>query len=156
MAAYEGADRRHYDRYETDVKIQFHVSFDLETKIQFRVKQDAALSPETYTAVGVNVSVEGLCFRSTRQLERGAGLLLDVYVPSATTPIRMEGRVKWSQPSEHQKGEYETGVRLMTVNGDDVEKSIFTDNVHHIRWSIVLESVFGTFKHLVLEKKKRK
>ena len=32
-------ERRKYERYETALKVQFYVNFDLETKIDFRVKR---------------------------------------------------------------------------------------------------------------------
>ena len=47
-----------------------------------------------------------------------------------------------------------TGVKILTVNGESVANSVFIDTIHNIRWSIVLESVLGSKKHLVLKNKK--
>jgi hypothetical protein len=154
-----GQERRRHERYETDLDIQFSVTFDVKTKIDFRVKKKKA-SPsfsEKYSAVSRNVSVEGLSFTSEKELQSGDMLSLDVYVPSASRPIKMEGQVRWCQVSEEEwqrKKLYDTGVRILAVEGETVEKTIFTDSIHSIVWSIVLESVFGTFKHLILERKK--
>ena len=151
-------ERRQYDRYETALKIQFYVNFDLETKIDFRVMQNdkSDFSKETYTAFSKNVSVEGICFYTDKELNKGDLLLLDVYIPSAADPVKMQGQVRWSSryKGTGPKGLYETGVKLLSVNNEIVEKTIFMDEVHHIAWSVVLESVFGNFKHLALRRKK--
>ena len=152
------SERRKYDRYETALKIQFYVNFDLETKIDFRIKEKNSkdFSVETYEALSKNVSVEGICFSSARKLTKGDMLLLDVYLPSAVNSIKMQGEVRWSRPAEDKnaKGMYDTGIKLSTVNSEPVEKTIFIDDVHQIAWSIVLESIFGNFKHLASRRKK--
>ena len=152
-------ERRKFERYETALKIQFYVNFDLETKIDFRVRQKdrTDFSKETYSAVSKNVSVEGIGFLTEKALKKGDILLLDVYIPSATEPIHMQGQVRWSckcQGKGLPEGLYETGVKLLMVNNEPVEKTIFIDDAHRIAWSIVLESVFGNFKHLALRRKK--
>lgn len=153
-------EKRQYDRYETDVKIDFYVSFDVRTKIDFRVKdpKQGKLSPQKYSAISKNISVEGLSFTSEKPLEKGDGLMLDVFIPSASQPISMEGYVRWCRklPSTPERTQiFESGVKLINVNGDSVEKSIFKDPVTHVAWSIALESVFGNFKHLVLKDPKK-
>ena len=158
MSGFQGSDRRQHTRYDTEIEIKFHVNFDLETKINFKLKKGAGggHSSETYTAVGRNINVEGLCFCSSRKLKKGDQLIMDVFVPSAQQPIRMEGRARWCAPSKKKKGQYETGVKILKVQGEDVEKSISVDPAHNILWSIVLESVFGAFKENILKVKKSK
>lgn len=153
-----GIERRKYDRYETEIKIQFYVSFDMETRIDFRVKEKSTekYSRQKYSAVSRNVSAEGLCFSSDRKLSQGDILALEVYLPAASEPITMGGEVKWSRRASQKTKEeelYDTGVMLITVNGEPVEKSIVVDNIHNVVWSSVLESIFGNFKHLVLKRK---
>jgi hypothetical protein len=85
-------------------------------------------------------------------------LWLDVFIPTARQPIRMEGVVRWCQEisSKREKTKtFESGIKLVSVDGNPVEKSIVTDPVHHVVWSVVLESVFGNFKHMVLKDRKR-
>ena len=151
-------ERRLYERYDTALKIQFYVNFDLETKIDFRVKRENKkdFSKGVYSAVSKNVSVEGICFSSEKKLRKGDVLLLDVYVPSASKPIKMLGHVRWSQPidAKAKNVKYDTGVKVTAVNEELVEKTIFIDDIYHVAWSIVLESVFGGFKHLALERKR--
>jgi hypothetical protein len=153
-------EKRKFDRFETDVKIDFYVSFDVRTKIDFRVKdsQEGTISPQKYSAISKNLSAEGMSFVSDQKLEKGDGLLLDVFIPSANRPIRMEGAVRWCQempPGKNKALSFETGIKLVTVNGSSVEKSISVDPIHRVVWSIVLESVFGSFKHLALKDRKR-
>ncbi len=153
------SEKRKYDRYETDVKIQFYVNFNIHTKINYRIKDKNKIlfSKKKYSAISKNVNVEGLCLTSERLLKKEDALLMEVYIPSSQQPILMEGQVRWSQPVDQRSSRkklYDTGVRLITVNGESVEKSIFIDPVHHITWSIVLESIYGGFKHLVLKKKR--
>ena len=152
-------NRRQHDRYETDLKIQFLVNFDVETKIDYRVKDrpEADYSRQKYHAVSKNVSAEGLCFTSKRKLRRGDLILLEVFLPSASLPVAMEGAVRWSHLAERKSlsGEthYDTGVLLEKVGGEPVNASIFHDRKNGIIWSSVLESVFGSFKHLALTRK---
>lgn len=153
-------EKRKFDRFETDVKIDFYVSFDVRTKVDFRVKdpKQGTLSPQKYSAISQNISAEGMSFISGKKLEKGDGLVLDVFIPSANRPIRMEGSVRWCKtlPSGKDKVQsFEAGVKLLTVNGSSVEKSISQDPVHRVTWSVVLESVFGNFKHLALKDRKR-
>ncbi len=158
MANPPKVERRKHQRYETDLQIDFSVSFDLETKIKFQVKDQkrGAPAPKIYNAVGQNINAEGLGFSSSVKLEKGEHLVLDVFLPSVKEPIPMEGRVRWCSQVEGAPLEYRTGVKLIKVRDEDVEKSIFYDQTNKIQWSIVLESVFGGFKESVLSKKKYK
>ncbi len=152
------AERRLYERYDTALKIQFHVNFNLETKIDFRVKSpdEKNFSKGVYSAISKNVSAEGIGISSEKKLKKGDILLLDVYVPTAAKPIKMLGYVRWSQavPTKSKTVQYDTGVKITSVNDEKVEKTIFIDEIHHVAWSAVLESVFGGFKHLALERKR--
>jgi len=153
------ADRRRHTRYETDLKIQFFVSFDIKTQIKFKVKTKAKkiFSPTKYTAISRNISAEGIAFQSKKKLERGDILSLEVYVPSAEKPISMAGEVRWSkQAGPKNKRDYETGILLTEVENHNVENSIIVDPIHRIAWSIVLETVFGEFKHMMLRKAAKK
>jgi hypothetical protein len=158
MTRFPGQNRRKYDRYETDVKVQFYVSFDIQTKVDFRVKEKdkSEYSLNKYSALSRNVSVEGISFISEKKVNSGDVLFLEIFVPAAATPVRMEGQVRWCEAIEPKQGKYptyETGVRVVSVKGSAVEKTIFIDDVHKIAWSIVLESIFGSFKHLILKRK---
>lgn len=146
-------ERRKYDRYATEVEIYFRVTYDLKTKVEFQVvnKDEKQKLSKKYSANSKNVSAEALCFTCKHELRRGDFLLLEVYLPSEKKPINMQGEVIWSQTTSSQqktRQTYDTGVRLITVNGVSVKESIHFDDSHQVTWSIVLESVFGNFRKL--------
>ena len=159
MSPKDFKEKRKYDRYETDVKIDFYVSFDVRTKIDFRVKdpKQGTLSSQKYSAISKNISAEGISFLAEKDLAKEDQLVLDVFIPTANRPIRMEGAVRWCRaiPVQGKVKSFEVGLKLVSVNGNLVEKSISMDPVHRVIWSIVLESVFGSFKHLALKDRKR-
>lgn len=155
---YNGKERRQYARYDTDAKIYFCVKYDIKTKVEFQVlnKQDRKAMSEKYTAISKNVSVEGLCFVSHKELETGDLLLLEVYLPSEKSPILMEGEVRWSQavPTEEgQPSEFITGIKLLTLNGKSISGTVHYDENNHIVWSCVLDAVFGNFRKLAKKMK---
>jgi hypothetical protein len=143
-------DNRKFERYDTEVKIFFQVTYDVETKVEYEVLDKEKKEPKTEKHPGLskNVSAEGLCFISDEQLKKGDLLHIEVYLPQRSTPIEMQGEVRWSQPSEKKKGSFDTGVQVITVNDQSVEKSVYQDLKHKIMWSIVLESVLGNFRIL--------
>lgn len=148
--------RRAYERYDTDLKIDFSVKFDLETKIRFQVKNQEQKSPHTHTAFGHDVNVEGIGFSSEVKLKKGDELMLDVFLPTFKDPIPMEGRVMWCAFNEGgagPTGKYRTGVKIFAVRGENVEKTIVLDPVNKVQWSILLESVFGGFRKSIMKNK---
>lgn len=153
MSGSRKSERRHHERYETDLKIAFSVNFDLETKIKFQVqgKPNETSSNCVYNGVGHNINVEGLGFSSGVKLEKGEMLLMDVFLPTVPEPIQMTGKVRWCSSSN--PGEFKTGVKILKVRGEDVQSSVFLDPTHKVQWSILLESVFGGFKESILKKK---
>lgn len=160
MRSFSGKERRRHERYETDVKVEFYVNFDLKTKVDFCVEEkvrSGALSRK-YSAISRNVSAEGIAFESTKDLIPGDRIYMEVYIPKAKTPVHMEGEVRWCQPMRDPiEGKkvvfYDTGVKILFVENNSVEKSLVIDKENSILWSIVLESIFGTFKHLMLKTK---
>lgn len=153
-------ERRKYSRYDTDMKISFKVKYDIKTKVKFRVINSQQI-PDTrkYSGVSKNISVEGLCFISTKKLEKGQRLSLEVYVSNMKEPVQMEGEVRWSQelpPQTKMKDMFHTGVQLISVKDKSVADSIHFDSEYKVMWSVVLESVFGNFVTMVNKLKDKK
>ncbi len=154
-------EKRKYERYDTRAKIYFQVKYDIATKVRFRVIdkiKNKALTKK-YEALSKNVSAEGLCFSSVKQLNEGDVLYLEVYLPVPAEkkvslpkrfkkPILMEGEVRWSESLGKLKRQtlYDTGVKLITVDGQPVDESVYFDDMNRVVWSAVLESVFGKFR----------
>ena len=150
-------ERRRFKRFKTKVEIYFDFAYDIETKVKFELldqKGKEALSGK-YPAVSQNVSVGGLCFACRRKVKQGDMLHLEVYLPGSRKPIHMKGEVEWCKPvvpsfedraaKEKVRGSFEVGVKLMFVNGKSVSESIYHDEMYNVDWSIVLETVFGSY-----------
>ena len=151
-------NNRKYDRFDTEVKVYFRVEYDIETKIEYQVVGKEIR--EKHFGVTKNVSTEGMCFTSYEKLQKGDILSMELYLPEdEDKPVYMLGEVRWSNPTEksEQDGKkYETGVKLITVNNQNVNSSTYFDTENNLYWSPVLESVFGKFKLIQLKKKSMK
>ena len=146
-------EKRKYERYDTALKLYFDRGFEVETKVKYQLldKQNDKPISRKYAALSKNVSAEGLSFLASQQLNPGDYLHLEVYLPTATKPVRMEGEVRWSNPMAADKREgpmFQTGVLLTKVNGEAVDPTIHFDKQYQVSWSNVLESVLGHFKDL--------
>ena len=158
----QNKEKRKFKRYGTDVEIYFDFIYDLETKVEFELidrKKEVPLS-DKYSAVSRNVSVGGLCFASSKKVDQGDLLHLEVYLPGAKDPIHMKGQVEWCKPVfpsyeerllEEMEGQrvFETGVRLLSVKEQSVDESVHHDAVYDVDWSVVLESIFGNYRMLM-------
>jgi len=152
MKSSQKPDQRKFCRYDTDAKVQFYVSFDIHTRVEFQVigGKPNKKYVRKYSGISKNVNPEGLAFRSTKKLHKGDRLVLFVRVPSSDKSIRMDGEVRWCKALTRGKY-FDTGVRLDKVEGNSVERSVIIDLKYNVAWSIVLESIFGNFKHLMLK-----
>jgi hypothetical protein len=149
-------ERRRYHRYETQLEVRYSFVYDVKTLVKFQVKdrQTGQALSRKYSALSKNVNVEGLCFTSGKRLKNGDLLHLEVYVPGAREPVHMEGGVMWSKPDSFEpqdENKFDTGVRLFTVQGRDVQGSLFFDEANKLYWSVILESIFGSFKGLAAQ-----
>lgn len=148
-------ERRSYERYDVDAKVYFRVAYDIKTRVEFQVvdeKKEGKSLSEKYSAITKNISAEGMCFTCDKKLEKSDNLYIELYLPNSKEPIHMEGEVRWSHSTSLEKikeNKFDTGVRLLTVNGKRVHESIHYDKANRIVWSIVLESVFGSFSNLI-------
>lgn len=157
-------EKRQHPRFDAEAKIYFQAVYNIRTIVKYEVLNEvrpkSAPPPLRHLAISKNVSAGGLCFTSGEKLEQGNRLCLEVYVPhphlSSSNQsgkeeicIPMEGEVRWSWASttnKRGKKRYDTGVRLITVNGKSVAESIYFDEANKVFWSIVLESIFGSFR----------
>ena len=150
-----GIEKRRHQRHDAEERVYFRIAYDVKTKVRFQILKDKDKNNslfQKYPATCKNVSAEGLAFTSSKELMKGDCLHIEVYVPSKKEPIDMEGEVRWSQrlpsqPKYEQK--FDTGVKLITVNGKSVLESIYHDGANQIVWSSALESVFGEFRKLI-------
>lgn len=154
-----GIERRLYQRYDTEVKLHFHVKYDMETKVKFKilVSNHRGETTHIYSGISKNASVEGLCFVSRKKLRKGDLLFMEVFEPKVKGPVRMEGQVRWScklTGKAGEEGEYFTGVRIILVNNELVTDTIYFDKKYKIVWSAVLDSLFGKFSAALRKSRK--
>jgi hypothetical protein len=147
-------ERRKYERYDTEAKVYFRVRYDLKTKVEFQLidKSKKRLLSKKYPGISRNVSAEGMRFSSDKKLRKGTDLYLEVYLPKRKDPIYMTGEVKWSKklfiyPKDAY--EFDTGVKLKSIMGEPVSKTIYFDKKYGVFWSSVLNYVFGSFRECV-------
>ena len=154
-------EKRRYERYDTEIKLYFDLAFDVETKVRYQLldKDHKKTLSKKYPALSKNISAEGLSFIAAQPLKKGDYLNLEIYLPKATRPVRMEGEVRWSKNAARGKqtaGAFQTGVLLKKVNGQPVHGTIHFDKEYNVNWSIALESVLGRFKDLAKERHSEK
>jgi len=143
---------RTYERYDKKAKAFIFFNYNFTTKMDF-VDFDAGGAPLAgkYPACSKNVSAEGLCFTSLKQLKRGDNIQLELYLGEENVPLHMRGEVRWSQSSipgeeEQENSLFDTGVRLLFIEGKSVPESIHYDNRYHVIWSEALEHILGKYK----------
>ena len=144
-------EKRQFERFDKQIKINFEFFYDATTKVKYQVV-DQDNSVEKYEGISKNICATGLCFTSDQKLKEGQTLHLEVYLPRAQSPIHMDGQVRWcdlSQSNKEKFPRFDTGVRLMSVEGQPVDNSVHFDETYHVMWSNVLESIFGTFRKLM-------
>ena len=101
-----------------------YVRINVETKVNFRVKgkEEGKAPPPKIAGISKDMSVEGICFRTDRELTSGTELEMEVFFPHEPAPLLLKGEVRWSHPLE-RKGEgkpmFEAGVRLFTFEKSD-------------------------------------
>ena len=109
-------DRRKYIRFDTEIRVNF----------QIQEKRKDNILQGKISGISRNISVEGICFISKKKLKPGSRLELEIFLPSESKPLCLEGDVRWSNPFQSKKGKamFETGVKLFTFNKDDANKFI--------------------------------
>jgi hypothetical protein len=148
---------RQYQRFDAERQIAFYFNYDFQTALEFRGKaSEEKQAPVKHSGVSKNISAEGLCFTSNKALRQGEALQLDVFLLDHKNTVRLEGEVRWSRSVSSEREEepsFETGVKLIAVEGKPVHDTIHYDETYHVIWSAALESVIGNFRILAQQKK---
>lgn len=154
------SNKRSSERFDKEARTFFYFHYDLKTKLNVEniiQKEDpAATFPQKYPACSKNVSAEGLCFTSFHRLHGGDALHLDMFIDEDVEPIHMEGEVRWCQasfPGYEKIGLFDTGVRLLSIEGKPVPESIHFDEQYKIIWSEVLDTILGNIREMARHKK---
>jgi len=101
------------------------VRLDINSKLNFKIKDlsgEQVLAEEN-SGIVKNLSVEGICFSSEKQLKAGTKIELSIALPESPAPIDIRGEVVWSRPVGGEKGAkaiFDTGVKLVNIaQGDE-------------------------------------
>ena len=150
-------NKRKYNRYETDAKIEFRVPYDFKAEVDFKITEEMIEGRErTYVGFSRNISVHGLSFESPKHLEMGDLLWMDLHLPKSDKIVFMQGEVCWCKPIETSmegKSKFQTGVQIAKVDGLDVEQTVYFDKTYGVEWSELLERVLGGFAKISRKKK---
>lgn len=144
--------KREHKRFEAKDRISLNFEYTIESSLDVssippkKKKGRGAFSK--YSAVAKNVSVEGICFRSKKKLDKGKMLDLKLFLSDSDKSVHMQGRVRWSAAASKKKGgrNYDTGVLLTMIEERPVHDSVHFDEGYHLYWSDVLETVMEGFK----------
>lgn len=144
-------EQRKHLRFDTDVKIHFHVPYDLRTEVDFTLAEKPPL--ERYIGFSKNISAYGLCFETNKELKAGVHLWLELHLPESQEIIYMQGDTRWCQlcvlaPDKPKM--FLIGVEVQQVDGIDVEKTVYFDQKYGVMWSELLDRVLGSYAQLHL------
>ena len=145
--------QRTYRRHALKDKALVNFIYDFHAKVDVR-SAGVPVKPAGVTCQGVckNISAEGLCFVSRKKLRRGEKLDLKFYISAHNPPLQMQGNVRWSKEvpgSRPMYSQFDTGLKLITIEGKAVHKSIYFDEAYKLYWSDVLELISGKWKQVV-------
>ncbi len=107
-------ERRRFVRLGDNLKVNF----------QTQDKTKPGQLAQKVSAIVKNISVEGMCFTSEKELTPEEEISLEVFLPGDTTPLCINGQVIWSNKTEEEdeKNIFETGVKLYTLEKSDEGK----------------------------------
>lgn len=142
-------DKRTHARLTSVEEVRNEFAYDVRTRMTFRFRKDQKNEESLFSGAIKNISAEGLCFVSNQHLSPGDKLEILVSLPGAAQAIKMDVEARWSAVAAPVTGEtsrFDTGVRVITVDGRPVAKTVYYDEAYQVHWSIVLESVLGRFR----------
>ena len=108
-----------------------YIRLNVANEVNFRVRdkktpacRQAGTGPLKAKTSGVSkdISMEGICFSTEKQLESGTKLDLEIMLPSGSEPLILKGEVKWSRLLEAEanaKAMFDTGVQLLVIQESD-------------------------------------
>lgn len=94
------------------------VRLDINSRLNFQFMESGSEKPVVKYATGnvKNLSVEGVCFSSDKEIKPGSRIELEIFLPNGKAPIKIKGEVVWSKPIKNDKETvFDTGVKLINV-----------------------------------------
>ncbi|MDP8234093.1 MAG: PilZ domain-containing protein [Candidatus Saelkia tenebricola] len=105
-------EKRKYIRLEVDAVIGVSVADDAQES-----------SFEGFSASAKNISAEGICFVSDKQLAVGGILKVKVVLTEGSEPFFLKGEVKWSNSVPRgDKTVFDIGVKILDIDKNDEQR----------------------------------
>jgi len=150
-------EKRNNPRYDVQRRVKCNFFYDFDAKVKGLPIHESHPKQRTskFLAQSKNISLDGVCFNSRQRFQTGDKLQLEFYIPGGSSPVQMSGEVKWSKAtiSDQPKSKaFDTGIKLLTIDGEIVEESIYFDDEYGVYWSNTLEAVLGKFR--IIQQKK--
>lgn len=122
----EGADKQHVDCDEAlwtrRAERRRFIRFDVDVQIIFRLLDGLDVN-ETVKGKAKNISADGLCIVTGKEVPRDRPIELDIFLPGRKRPVRLSSRVSWThrlkQFAKNAPAAYEAGIKLYTTDKYD-------------------------------------
>jgi len=105
---YKRDERRRFARFDLDANVKFRFFDNIDENIKGKAK---------------DLSAEGVCIVTERELPRDKDVELDILLPGRKRPVRVRGKLAWIHKIKGAgKGlpsRYEAGIKLYTVDKND-------------------------------------
>ncbi|MBU4377037.1 MAG: PilZ domain-containing protein [Candidatus Omnitrophica bacterium] len=105
---YKRDDRRKFIRFNFDANVKFRFFDPIDENIKGKAK---------------NLSAEGLCIVTDKEIPRDKDVELDIYLPGRKKPARIHGSVIWTHKIKNLGKKtgtrFEAGIKLYNIDKDD-------------------------------------
>lgn len=105
---YKRDDRRKFIRFDFDANVKFRFFDRIDESIKGKAR---------------NLSAEGVCIVTAREIPSDKEVELDIYLPGKKRAVRVHGSVAWTNRIKNQDKKsavrFEAGIKLYTVDKDD-------------------------------------
>ena len=105
---YKREERRRFIRFDLDTNVKFKYFDNIDENIRCKSK---------------NLSAEGVCIVTDREMPRDKDVELDISLPGRKRPVRIRGKILWTHKiksaDKKKQDHYEAGIKLYTVDKDD-------------------------------------
>lgn len=149
-------NQRSHHRHPAKHRAPVNFIYDIDAKVDVHPAGEPAPSKLSKChGVCKNISAEGLCFMSGQKLAKGKKLSLEFYVSDGKPPLRLKGSVRWSRAvtgGGTAPSLFDTGLKLITIEGRRVHDSVHYDKMYKLYWSDVLELISERWKQTIRAK----
>jgi len=98
------------------------IRFDFDANVKFKVSENADVS-ENINGKAKDLSGEGVCIVTEKELPREKDIQLDIFLPGKKAPIRVQGKVIWTQriksADKNTSDHFENGIKIYVVDKND-------------------------------------